>query len=560
MARELLVKLRLEREISFMSKSENEKWVATIPSQSSANSGKLDLVSDLLDPYSKLMIHFLNDIDLRFVRDHELSKYTKAKVYQTKDQFDKLLVRCHRRHQKQIANGITPEHSLKEQLDDIHNYAVQTSLSARYAQTCYSQTLEIYKARLTRLEEKVRKYLTNSSVSEKDEFFLVSCYRINKNHLWHHKELVLKWHQTEDGRLIVPTNEYNANIALSVSDDVLFFMRRLIKQARKRIRFPRLEQLKTLKLDKKVATLEVSKNATHFDYFLKLSTLEKGKPIYLPLNRNPYLDECLTKGVRKPFVQLRLDGKKCVISAIVEYDRAPSRSTDSSIGLDFGMVSMFTTSDGEQHGLTSFTKLKIWDEELIVLAKELQEQGIKFKSNARYVQLQNRIRSYFKNEICRILNKIAKKNVGVFAVEQLDFRAPGLSKTMNRLIGRTYRSFVKSKLARLEEQFGIQIVSVNPAYTSQECSRCHYVSKNNRKSQKQFICEHCHLHCNADINAARVIDQRRSLISKFPVYGETRASSVIRRRVREASKDRHRRYCLNNKSSEIDTSLAESRL
>lgn len=58
---------------------------------------------------------------------------------------------------------------------------------------------------------------------------------------------------------------------------------------------------------------------------------------------------------------------------------------------------------------------------------------------------------------------------------------------MNRLIGRTYRSIVKAKLARLEEQFGIQIVGVNPAYTSQECSRCHYVSKNNRKSQNNLF-------------------------------------------------------------------------
>ena len=315
-----------------------------------------------------------------------------------------------------------------------------------------------------------------------------------------------------------------------------------------------------MKLDEKVATLEVSQNATHFDYFLKLSTLEKGKPIYLPLNCNPYLDECLTKGAKKPFVQVRLDDKKCIISAIVEYDKAPLRSSNSSIGLDFGMVSMFTTSDGEQHGLTSFAKLKIWDEELVALTKELQEQGVKFKSNARYIQLQNRIKSYFKNEICRILNKLAKKNIGVFVVEQLDFRASGLSSSMNRLIGRTYRSFVKAKLERLTEQFGIQIVSVNPAYTSQECSRCHYVSKNNRKSQKQFICEHCHLHCNADVNAGRVIDQRRSLISEFPVYAKKGTSSAIRCQVREASEACHRRYCLDNELSTTNASFAESSL
>ena len=139
------------------------------------------------------------------------------------------------------------------------------------------------------------------------------------------------------------------------------------------------------------------------------------------------------------------------------------------------MVAMFTTSDGEHHGLSSFTKLKIWDEELLALTKELQKQSIKLSTNKRYNQLQQRIKSYFKNEICRILNKLAKKNVGIFVVEKLDFRAAGLSKQMNRLIGRTYRSVVKAKLARLEEQFGIQIVEVNPAYTSQECSRCHHV-------------------------------------------------------------------------------------
>lgn len=543
-----------------MSKSENEKWIATIPSQSSANNGKIDLVSDLLVPYSKLSAYFLKDIDLRFVRNNELSKYTKAKVYKTEEEFDTLLVKCYKRYQKQIADGIKPTRSLKEQLEDIHKYAVQTPLSARFAQTCYSQTVEIHKSWLTKLEDVVRSYLTNSSVFEKDEFFLVSCYRINKNHFWYSKELSLKWHQTKDGELLVPTKQNKANVTLPVSEDILFFIRRLIKQARKCIRFPQLKQLKTLKLDEKVATLEVSENATHFDYFLKLSTLEKGKPIYLPLNRNPYLDECLTKGTRKPFVQLRLDDKKCVISAIVEYDKVPLRSTDSSLGLDFGMVSMFTTSDDEQHGLTSFAKLKIWDEELIVLTKELQEKGIRFKSNARYIQLQNRIKSYFKNEICRILNKLAKKNVGIFVVEQLDFQASGLSHSMNRLIGRTYRSIVKAKLTRLEEQFGIQIVNVNSAYTSQECSRCHYVSKNNRKSQKQFICEYCQLHCNADVNAGRVINQRRSLISEFPVYSKKGTSSTIRCQVREASEECHRRYCLDNELSTTNASLAESSL
>lgn len=451
-----------------------------------------------------------------------------------------------------------PKQSLEEQLKNIETYAIQTPLSARYVQTCYKQTLEIHLSWLTKLEDVVRSLLGNSSIV--DEFFLTTCYRINKLHLWHHLSIDLKWHQTTDSQLLVPSKTHKANVTLPVSSDILFFMRKLIKRARKCIRFPQLKRIKTLKLDEKVAVLEVSKTATHFDYFLKLATLQKGKPIYLPLKRNPYLDECLKKGERLPFVQVRITDKTCTISAIVGYDKAPLRPSTESIGLDFGMVSMFTTSDGERHGLSSFTKLKIWDKELLELTKNLQQQSIKFSTNERYVQLQQRIKSYFKNEICRILNKLAQKHVGVFAVEHLDFRAAGMSKQMNRLIGRTYRSVVKAKLSRLEEQYGIQIIAVNPAYTSQECSRCHYVSKENRKTQKDFVCQHCHFSCNADVNAGRVINQRRSLMLEFPVYAKRSASRTVRCQVQESSEECHRRYCHDNGLMTYEESLAKGSL
>ena len=538
--------------------ADSSKWIATIPTPSLANIGKIDIATELLAPYSDLMVHFLSDIDLRFVRDNEYLSFTNAKPYQSTKDYKRLLESCKKRYKSQLEKGRTPKQSLNEQLKGIETYAVQTPLSARYVQTCYRQTLEIHLSWLTKLEDMVRSFLGNSSII--NEHFLATCYRINKLHLWHHSSVELKWHQTKDGDLLVPSKTHKANVTLPVSSDILFFMRKLIKHARKCIRFPQLKRIKTLKLDENVAVLEASKHATHFDYFLKLSTLQKGKPIYLPLKRNPYLDECLRKGERLPFVQVRLTDKTCTISAIVGYDKAPLRSSTESIGLDFGMVSMFTTSDGERHGLSSFTKLKIWDEELLALTKELQEQSIKLSTNDRYNQLQQRIKSYFKNEIGRILNKLAKKNVGIFVVEKLDFRAAGLSKRMNRLIGRTYRAFVKAKLARLEEQFGIQIVAVNPAYTSQECSRCHYVSKDNRKTQKDFVCRHCHYSCNADVNAGRVINQRRSLMLEFPVYKKNSTSRTVRCQVQEASEVCHRRYCHDNGIMTYKETLAKSSL
>ena len=101
------------------------------------------------------------------------------------------------------------------------------------------QTLEIHLSWLTKLEDMVRLFLGNSSIV--DELFLTTCYRINKSHLWHYSSVDLKWYQAPDGQLLVPSKSHKANVTLPVSSDILFFMRKLIKRARKGIRFPQLK-------------------------------------------------------------------------------------------------------------------------------------------------------------------------------------------------------------------------------------------------------------------------------------------------------------------------------
>ena len=94
------------------------------------------------------------------------------------------------RYAKQLEKGQTPKQTLNKQLKVIETYAVQTPLSARYVQTCYRQTLEIHLSWLTKLEDMVRSFLVQSSIV--DEFFLATCYRINKLHLWYHSSVEFK--------------------------------------------------------------------------------------------------------------------------------------------------------------------------------------------------------------------------------------------------------------------------------------------------------------------------------------------------------------------------------
>ncbi|MCW2913424.1 MAG: Transposase [Actinomycetia bacterium] len=60
-------------------------------------------------------------------------------------------------------------------------------------------------------------------------------------------------------------------------------------------------------------------------------------------------------------------------------------------------------------------------------------------------------------------------------------------------------------VTRLEHKAPGRIVKINPAYTSQCCSVCGHVARENRESQAVFLCVACGYTGNADVNAARNI-------------------------------------------------------
>ena len=58
---------------------------------------------------------------------------------------------------------------------------------------------------------------------------------------------------------------------------------------------------------------------------------------------------------------------------------------------------------------------------------------------------------------------------------------------------------------------GIEVESREAAYSSQQCARCGYADAKNRLSQSQFHCRFCNTRVHADVNAARVVRDRRSI-------------------------------------------------
>lgn len=374
---------------------------------------------------------------------------------------------------------------------DIKN--LQSKLSERYKQTNQYQVVGVLQSYLSNIQNKFVQIVYKSTF---DSDTKMKMFFINKYKLWFNTSVKLK-----DG-LINP--------------DTLKISRKIIKNLFKKNRKPDLSKI-NMALDKKVAIIEKSKTA-EFEYWVKISTLESGKPVIIPLKSNKYFESI--QGELKNFCQINLDKNNELDFYLIKDvpDEKESYIPNKEvIGIDIGLCNLISLDNGNMFGKKVFAYLKHYDKIITKLAKHLQKQGIKLSQNKRYSSLVKKVRNYLKNEINRIFNKVIKLNKPKeIVLEKLDFRNMNLSKRLNRIISKFGKSYIKSKLESISERYGIKITFINPAFTSQECTNCHYVDKNNRKTQEKFICKCCDKKLNADVNASRNIVARRS--SNIEIY------------------------------------------
>lgn len=274
--------------------------------------------------------------------------------------------------------------------------------------------------------------------------------------------------------------------------------------------FPNMGRVRVMLMDTTVCKSEEATSGS-FDRWVRVSTLHKGHPVLIPVTESDYYRHRVGEEAGITQVAVRRDGVVS-LSRVKQSEVAERRPVGDTIGLDWGVVNMFTTSDGRRLGQQVYAHLKELDGQLVDLTRALQANGVKPRDSKRYRALNSRIRSHVRNEVGRILNKIAsEENISELVTENLDFRDGGMSAEMNRILSRAGRGAVKEKLSSLTEDFGITVTEVNPAYTSQECSGCGFAAKSNRRSQSRFQCRFCGKTCNADVKAAVTIAKRRSL-------------------------------------------------
>ncbi len=264
-----------------------------------------------------------------------------------------------------------------------------------------------------------------------------------------------------------------------------------------------------------VAVLEPSGDSS-FDYWLKISTLEFRKQLLVPVKLADYHRKVLEGKTINTSVTLNKRGDGWWLT--LSYDEVAPVQTEPSapvVGVDVGIANFVTTSTGQHYG-TFHGKLRERQKRdrekrrrKAKLRTCLEKKGVK-KLPSTSSKSGQRLARHVRQEINRAVNQCFAEHEGAqFAYEQLSVATMKYkARAMNAYLYASNLAHIPKQLAWNAAKRGRAATRVKSAYTSQECSVCHYPDRANRPNQQTFCCRVCGYSTHADLNASINIEHR----------------------------------------------------
>lgn len=193
---------------------------------------------------------------------------------------------------------------------------------------------------------------------------------------------------------------------------------------------------------------------------------------------------------------------------IIELTDATMQKEANTMGIDIGLTKLAygITNTGNSLSING-GKVKDHRNKFLNLRKRLQSKGTR-SSKRLLKRLSGRESRYMRDvNYCTVKELLAfanQNNVSHIGIEDLSGirkskqKIPTVKRQLNSWAFYQFRFILEYKA----KQQGISVIPVDPAYTSQRCSKCGYTHSDNRKTQKHFVCGSCGLDTNADRNAS----------------------------------------------------------
>ncbi|WP_328809054.1 RNA-guided endonuclease InsQ/TnpB family protein [Nonomuraea montanisoli] len=199
----------------------------------------------------------------------------------------------------------------------------------------------------------------------------------------------------------------------------------------------------------------------------------------------------------------------------------PLPATGAAAGIDMGVASLVTTSDGghldnQRHLTACADRLAAAQRDL---ARRKRGSRRRREAVARVAALHARVRRQRLDgahkaalALVRAYDVIAHEDLRITNMTRSasgTVEAPGRNVAqkagLNRSILDAGWGVFLTILAGKAESAGRELIAVDPRNTSRTCSRCGHCAKGNRVTQAEFRCQRCGHAAHADVNAAKNI-------------------------------------------------------
>lgn len=234
----------------------------------------------------------------------------------------------------------------------------------------------------------------------------------------------------------------------------------------------------------------------------------------IPFVMGKYQAERFTLAKGQADLVRRKDGKWFLLIT-VDVPEAPIIGSEGFLGVDFGVVNIAVDSDGVTHTSTDTERVRL---ALGKLKRSLQHRaGAHKRADKRPKNVRRKLKALASKErrfkantnhvISKTLVEKAKDTGRGIAVEDLTGINDGkrFRKTQREKQSKWAFAELRSFITYKGLIHGVEVVAVDPAYTSQTCPQCKHVSKSNRKIRGIFECRECAYFDHADIAAAKNI-------------------------------------------------------
>ncbi|GGP05790.1 transposase [Nonomuraea glycinis] len=201
-----------------------------------------------------------------------------------------------------------------------------------------------------------------------------------------------------------------------------------------------------------------------------------------------------------------------------EVPAAPLPATAAVAGIDLGVASLVTTSDGAQVANPrhlAATADRLGDAQRDLARKKRGSQRRR-KQVARVAALHAKVR----RQRLDGAHKAALALVRAYdVIAHEDLRITNMTRSASGTVEQPGRNVAQKSglnrsildagwgvfltiLSHKAESAGRKLIAVNPAHTSRTCARCGHCAKDNRLTQAEFACTACGHAAHADVNAA----------------------------------------------------------